>query len=444
MLKHCATVLCVVALMWFTAGAAPAGYYVVTDLGTLGSGPSFATAVNGDGVVVGYTYPAAPSPYPAAFVYSAGSIQDLGQGLTARACGINGSFAVGRSGSEQAFRYDLTTGLTTLLTPATTQGGRMPVYSTAFGVNASGQVVGQSTILGNGASAGDAGLWTVGSGGAVTATDLGTLGGDYSCAMGINDGGLIAGYSEVAPGGAVHALVWNAGGGAITKSDIGALGGSTSNANAINNSGQVVGYATTPDEVSHAFSWTSSTGMINLDAGSSLGETASVANGINAGGSVVGSMTISGAAHAFLYSGATMIDLNSFINPTSGWLLGYAKGISDSGEIAGWGANPAGQTRAFLLRPALSGDTDLDGTVNIQDLSRVLTNYDKTGMTWADGDFNDDGTVNISDLSNVLTNYDKTRAASAAGIRAVPEPGTLVLLVASLVGLLGRRRRKGK
>ena len=54
--------------------------------------------------------------------------------------------------------------------------------------------------------------------------------------------------------------------------------------------------------------------------------------------SVVGSMTISGAAHAFLYSGGTMIDLNSFISPRpSEWTLAYAKGINDSGEITGYG-----------------------------------------------------------------------------------------------------------
>ena len=84
--------------------------------------------------------------------------------------------------------------------------------------------------------------------------------------------------------------------------------------------------------------------------------------------------------------------------------------------------------QTFLLKPAMPGDANLDGTVNINDLSKVLTNYDKTGMTWADGDFNGDGTVNISDLSIVLTNYDKTCGGVAAGIRAVPEPSALLLV----------------
>ena len=116
-------------------------------------------------------------------------------------------------------------------------------------------------------------------------------------------------------------------------------------------------------------------------------------------------------AHAFLYHDGVMTDLNDLINPASGWVLNNAWAVSNAGYIAGRGT-VGGVTHGFVLS-AMPGDANLDGTVNITDLSKVLTNYDKTGMTWADGDFNGDGTVNISDLSNVLTNYDKT----AGGIR---------------------------
>ena len=86
------------------------------------------------------------------------------------------------------------------------------------------------------------------------------------------------------------------------------------------------------------------------------------------------------------------------------------------------------------------GDANYDGVVNINDLSKVLTNYDKTGKAWADGDFNFDGTVNVSDLSIVLTNYDKTAGASLV---PVPEPSTLVLLAVlmSVLGWVINRRR---
>jgi hypothetical protein len=80
------------------------------------------------------------------------------------------------------------------------------------------------------------------------------------------------------------------------------------------------------------------------------------------------------------------------------------------------------------IPPALMpGDANGDGTVDIADLSVLLSNYDKTGMTWSQGDFNADGTVDISDLSNVLTNYDKTASSPLAGCKAVPEPSTLLL-----------------
>jgi probable HAF family extracellular repeat protein len=146
-----------------------------------------------------------------------------------------------------------------------------------------------------------------------------------------------------------------------------------------------------------------------------------------------------GAQHAFVWDPVGgMQDLNTLYASylPSGWTLTQATGINDNGWICGDATDATGVSRAFTLAPAMLGDTDMDGTVNITDLSKVLTNYDKTGKAWADGDFNGDGTVNITDLSNVLTNYDKSIGSSAAGIAAVPEPGTLALLFVALGGLI--------
>jgi hypothetical protein len=100
---------------------------------------------------------------------------------------------------------------------------------------------------------------------------------------------------------------------------------------------------------------------------------------------------------------------------------------------------------AMILKHALAGDANMDGTVNINDLSKVLTNYDKSGMTWSEGDFSGDGIVNITDLSKVLTNYDKSVSSSAVGITAVPEPATmpLLLILAALAVMraIGRKPR---
>jgi probable HAF family extracellular repeat protein len=45
-----------------------------------------------------------------------------------------------------------------------------------------------------------------------------------------------------------------------------------------------------------------------------------------------------------------MVDLNSLIDPQSGWVLASASGINDSGQITGTGIYQ-GQTHAFLITP---------------------------------------------------------------------------------------------
>ena len=46
-----------------------------------------------------------------------------------------------------------------------------------------------------------------------------------------------------------------------------------------------------------------------------------------------------------------MTDLNTLINLSSGWTIKDAMAINDSGQIVGYGINPAGQTHACLLTP---------------------------------------------------------------------------------------------
>ena len=81
-----------------------------------------------------------------------------------------------------------------------------------------------------------------------------------------------------------------------------------------------------------------------------LGGSYSNGLGINDSGHVVGiSETTGGSYHAFLtVSGGGMYDLNSLIDPGSGWELTHGFGINSSGQITGMGLHN-GQGRAFLL-----------------------------------------------------------------------------------------------
>ena len=101
--------------------------------------------------------------------------------------------------------------------------------------------------------------------------------------------------------------------------------------------------------------------------------------------------------------------------------------------------NTAGQGRLVGLNLAvfalhlLSGDANGDGTVDINDLTIVLANYNQTGMTWSQGEFTGSGTVDINDVTIVLANYGTT---SGTGMKAVPEPSCVVLLGVGAIALL--------
>ena len=64
-------------------------------------------------------------------------------------------------------------------------------------------------------------------------------------------------------------------------------------------------------------------------------------------------------------------------------------------------------THQITITPARYGDATLDGVVGPADLSKLLTNYGKSGMTWSQGDFTYDGVIGPADLSKLLTNYGK-------------------------------------
>jgi probable HAF family extracellular repeat protein len=164
-----------------------------------------------------------------------------------------------------------------------------------------------------------------------------------------NDNGWIVGRSVTPSSGQWGRAFVNLPG--SNPQDIGTLGYLWASANAINNRGEVVGGSwTTFEQYSmHAFLWTQSGGM--KDLGTLGGET--TATSINESGHVVGygDTAPQGPKHAFLYKDGSLIDLNSLIDPQSGWVLTQAADINDRGQIVGTGLFN-GQERGFVLDPA--------------------------------------------------------------------------------------------
>lgn len=115
---------------------------------------------------------------------------------------------------------------------------------------------------------------------------------------------------------------------------------------AINDAGDVVGSFNHTGTV-HAFLYR---GGMFADLGS-IG-TASVARDVNNSDVVVGQTLVAPSQFdAFVYAGNDFADLNSLIDPSSGWRLISATAINDSGQIVGFGTNAAGAVDGFLLDP---------------------------------------------------------------------------------------------
>jgi probable HAF family extracellular repeat protein len=91
----------------------------------------------------------------------------------------------------------------------------------------------------------------------------------------------------------------------------------------------------------------------------SLGGAGADAAAINDRGEVVGdSLTSAGVHHGFLYNHGKMIDLNSLIPASSGFVITDAQDINDGGQIAAQAisTNPQNHTEYdVLLNPKTNG-----------------------------------------------------------------------------------------
>src|SRR5438876_442379 len=202
-------------------------------------------------------------------------------------------------------------------------------------------------------------------------TDLGTLGGNGSLALAINDRGQIVGgaLNDILdpfsfPGLATQsrAFLWQDG----VMRDLGTLGGPDAFATSINDRGQIAGVSMTnsiPNAATgfptfHPFLWEN--GKM-LDLGSLGGTQAVPAGGIdgalegqralNNRGQVAGGSTLDGdsTVHPFLWDGAKLLDLG-----TLGGSFGLARAINDAGDVAGAATTDRKSTRLNSSHPSIS------------------------------------------------------------------------------------------
>ena len=169
----------------------------------------------------------------------------------------------------------------------------------------------------------------------------------FSTAYGINERGLIVGESGLDVS-RVHAVLWHSSPkpGVI---DLGTLGGDYSWASAINDRGDIVGQAQAANGNWHATLWRGNRIIALQNFGA---DPFGCAFAINGGGQIAGFSGVDFSdpttAHALLWEGGKVINLQTQLPSASGWVLLAALSINDAGQIAGFGLHK-GKIRPFLL-----------------------------------------------------------------------------------------------
>jgi uncharacterized repeat protein (TIGR01451 family) len=267
-------------------------------------------------------------------------------------------------------------------------------------------------------------------------TPLPSLGNDGDWGVAINAQGDVAGvaYGFTADGrlGILHAVVWDSSG---ALRDLGTAGGDGLTLEAINDARQLVGsVATLPDYRLRAFGGDVATGITLLPI--PTGYVESSAWGISATGQRIGVVRAADARVVFparWNSDGTVHNLNTLIDPASGWTIQHAGSISPSGLIVGYGLLQ-GHWRLVLLTPIPAGPSlamrlnqntfqlgqTLRVTIDLSNPGPILTTDVYVGVILPDGEtlF----MTNVSPLEGVMTTLNSDPRTFARLLRNVSWP----------------------
>ncbi len=311
--------------------SAHAQAYILTHLGPLsGMTQSNAFGINNLGQVVGMSYSQCCTAATAT-QWNGGISTELTSNGYSVAYAINNSGEVAgvNAGAATVWNGGIPTALA---------GGGGPYGSVAYAINDAGQVAGRSS---NSQTADVATLWS----GSSTTYLAPASGMTASFGYGINNSGEVVGWSGDSIGSCcadnLQATLWSNG----TVTDLG-----PGVAQAINNSGTVVGITD-----SGATEWEGSS-VIDLEPLIPGSNQSNGAFAINDEGQVVGQSNSEDqyGSHATIWNDGVITDLNTVLSSSGrGWLLQYATGINDIGQIVGVGTVAGGPIygSAFLLTP---------------------------------------------------------------------------------------------
>lgn len=323
-----------------------AGYRIVR-LETLGGAEATALAINNAGTVVGSSGLVVDSvEYDRATMWKNGQAIDLGSvdGTDSHVFAINGREELAGSSRTKPSLFDEKA-------VKWRPGGDPKPLKTLGGPGGQGRGINQQGVIAGWSQKKKTAHAVVWDDDGVH--DLGTAGRDNSYAMAINRSGAVVGYAEDSDHFVVeHAILWPAGGEPV---ELPTLGGRNSVAFGINDAGTIVGFSdTTEKNMWHAVRWD---GLVAVDLGG-LGGAAqrSMAYDINKAGVVVGrSQDAAANWRATAWTPAGMVDLNDHLDAVSkaeGWLLESARAINGSGQIVCNGRNTnTSVAGAFLATP---------------------------------------------------------------------------------------------